>query len=112
MIDGFQSAVVETVGVPGTISFPIYILHGPIGQVFYKRVVAETLRHSLHEVPQFFPVYLLIVLVSAAVVHEIFIKNKGARNIESSHREGHGRVCRVITKLKYFLRVRTVSLDV
>ena len=25
----------------GAISFPIYILHGPIGQIFYKRVVAN-----------------------------------------------------------------------
>ena len=27
----------------GAISFPIYILHGPIGQIFYKKVVAMKL---------------------------------------------------------------------
>jgi len=69
----------------GTISFPIYILHGPIGQVFYKRVVATKLFGTVFtKYPQFFPVYLLIVLVSAAVVHEIFIKNKKVQEISKA----------------------------
>ena len=39
----------------GTISFPIYILHGPIGQVFYKRCRrGETLR-TVFKVPSVFP---------------------------------------------------------
>jgi peptidoglycan/LPS O-acetylase OafA/YrhL len=69
----------------GTISFPIYILHGPIGQVFYKRVVATKLFGTVFtKYPQFFPAYLLIVLVSAAVVHEIFIKNKKVQEVSKA----------------------------
>ena len=61
----------------GAISFPIYILHGPIGQVFYKRVVAGKLWGVVFtKYPEFFPVYLGIVLISAVLVHELFMKNK------------------------------------
>ena len=61
----------------GAISFPIYILHGPIGQIFYKRVVAQKLWGKVFTSdPWFFPVYLGIVLASAAVVHELFMKNR------------------------------------
>ena len=63
----------------GAISFPIYILHGPIGQIFYKRAVAIKLFNGtvFTKFPEFFPVYLLVVLVSAVIVHETFMKNKG-----------------------------------
>ena len=59
----------------GAISFPIYILHGPIGQIFYKRVVAQKLWGKVFTSdPWFFPVYLGIVLASAVcsarAVHE------------------------------------------
>ena len=61
----------------GAISFPIYILHGPIGQIFYKRVVAQKLWGKVFTAdPWFFPVYLAIVLVAAALTHELFMKNK------------------------------------
>jgi len=61
----------------GAISFPIYILHGPIGQIFYKRVVAQKLWGKVFTSdPWFFPVYLGIVLASAVVVHELFMKNR------------------------------------
>jgi peptidoglycan/LPS O-acetylase OafA/YrhL len=69
----------------GTISFPIYILHGPIGQVFYKRVVATKLFGKVFtQHPQFFPVYLIIVLASAALTHEFFIKNKKVQELSKS----------------------------
>lgn len=69
----------------GTISFPIYILHGPIGQVFYKRVVATKLFGKVFtQYPQFFPVYLIIVLASAALTHEFFIKNKKVQELSKS----------------------------
>ena len=62
----------------GAISFPIYILHGPIGQIFYKRAVASKLFNGtvFTKYPEFFPVYLGIVLVAAALTHEGFMKNK------------------------------------
>jgi len=69
----------------GTISFPIYILHGPIGQVFYKRVVATKLFGKVFtQYPQFFPVYLLSVLVAATLAHEFFIKNKKVQDLSKT----------------------------
>jgi peptidoglycan/LPS O-acetylase OafA/YrhL len=69
----------------GTISFPIYILHGPIGQVFYKRVVAKKLFGKVFtQHPEFFPVYCLIVLVASAITHELFIKNKKVQEISNA----------------------------
>lgn len=69
----------------GTISFPIYILHGPIGQVFYKRVVATKLFGKVFtQYPQFFPIYLLIVLVAAMLTHEFFIKNKKVQELSKA----------------------------
>ena len=65
----------------GAISFPIYILHGPMGQIFYKRAVASKLFNGvvMTKYPEFFPVYLLIVLVAAVATHELFMKNKDAQ---------------------------------
>ena len=65
----------------GAISFPIYILHGPVGQIFYKRAVASKLFNGvvMTKYPEFFPVYLLIVLVAAVATHELFMKNKDAQ---------------------------------
>jgi peptidoglycan/LPS O-acetylase OafA/YrhL len=62
----------------GAISFPIYILHGPIGQIFYKRAVAAKLFNGtvFTKYPEFFPVYLGVVLAAAVVTHEGFMKNK------------------------------------
>ena len=62
----------------GAISFPIYILHGPIGQVFYKRAVASKLFNGtvMTKYPEFFPVYLVIVLACSVATHELFMKNK------------------------------------
>jgi peptidoglycan/LPS O-acetylase OafA/YrhL len=61
----------------GAISFPIYILHGPIGQIFYKRAVASKLFGVVFtKYPEFFPAYLGIVLVAAVLTHECFMKNK------------------------------------
>mmetsp|Transcript_3384 Transcript_3384/g.10407 ORF Transcript_3384/g.10407 Transcript_3384/m.10407 type:complete len:518 (+) Transcript_3384:53-1606(+) len=66
----------------GAISFPIYILHGPIGQIFYKRVVATKLFGFVFtSKPEFFPVWIGIVLVSAAIVNEVFLKNKKVQDM-------------------------------
>ena len=64
----------------GAVSFPIYILHGPIGQIFYKRAVATKLWGVVFtKYPAFFPVYLAVVLVGAVAVHELFMKNKNVQ---------------------------------
>lgn len=59
----------------GVISFPIFILHGPIGQVFYKKVVATTLWGNI--MPEsFFSCYLAIVFLCAMAVQKFFVENK------------------------------------
>jgi peptidoglycan/LPS O-acetylase OafA/YrhL len=56
----------------GTISFPIFVVHGALGQVFYKKIIATKLWGAV--MPQsFFPVYCLIVLASAAALQHLFL---------------------------------------
>lgn len=62
----------------GALSFPIYILHGPIGQVFYKKIVATKLwGGTMLQIagPWFFAVYWAVVLVGAALINQFFIMN-------------------------------------
>jgi len=59
----------------GALAFPMFILHGPIGQVFYKKALAKRLWGKA--MPRsFFPVYLLIVLACSHLVNEFFVKSK------------------------------------
>mmetsp|Transcript_73128 Transcript_73128/g.211634 ORF Transcript_73128/g.211634 Transcript_73128/m.211634 type:complete len:316 (+) Transcript_73128:2-949(+) len=59
----------------GSLAFPIFILHGPIGQMFYKKAIAQRLWGG--PLPNsFFPVYLAIVLVCSAAMSEGFVKNR------------------------------------
>jgi len=59
----------------GSLAFPMFILHGPIGQVFYKKVVARKLWGK--PMPNsFFPIYLLICLLASHLTNEFFVKNK------------------------------------
>lgn len=59
----------------GAIAFPMFIVHGPIGQIFYKKAVATRLWGRV--MPQgFFPAYLAIVLLSGHLINEGFLKNK------------------------------------
>jgi len=59
----------------GALAFPMFILHGPIGQLFYKKVVARRLWGK--PMPNsFFPVYLLIVFAASHLVNEGFVKSK------------------------------------
>ncbi|KIY98635.1 hypothetical protein MNEG_9324 [Monoraphidium neglectum] len=85
---GGAKGLVEFLGQPlvtylGTISFPIFILHGPLGQVFYKKVIATKLFGAVMG-PQFFPVYCGIVLLSAALVQKLFLENKKVQEISGN----------------------------
>jgi len=67
----------------GSISFPMFVLHGPIGQICYKKVVATKLFGSTLNVkfgPQFFYVYLTIVLTSAWIAQKTFVGSKKVQN--------------------------------
>jgi len=59
----------------GALAFPMFILHGPIGQLFYKKKVATKLWGRV--MPQrFFPIWLLIVMLVSHITNEGFVKNK------------------------------------
>jgi len=60
----------------GNLSFPIYILHGPIGQLFYKRAIAGKLWGGVLRGQGFFSLYLASVLLSAVLVQKMFSNRK------------------------------------
>ncbi|CAE7399613.1 unnamed protein product [Symbiodinium pilosum] len=59
----------------GSIAFPMFILHGPIGQIFYKKVLARKLWGGPMST-RFFPIYLAICLALSHLTNEYFVKNK------------------------------------
>lgn len=60
----------------GGLSFPIYIVHGPIGQVFYKKLIATKLWAGVLWGPPFFALYLTTVVASAILLNKFFLQNK------------------------------------
>ena len=60
----------------GTLSFPIYILHGPIGQLFYKRAIATKLWGGVLRGKEYFALYIASVILSAMLVQKMFSKRK------------------------------------
>eukprot|EP00913_Durusdinium_trenchii_P014567 g13666.t1 len=72
----------------GGISFPIFVVHGPIGQLFYKKAVAVAVWGQNMASPQpvgihwFFLVYWLTVLVSAQILQK-------ARRVRNLFRPKH-----------------------
>ena len=67
----------------GTLSFPVYILHGPIGQLFYKRAIATKLWGGVLRGKGYFVLYIASVILSAMLVQTIFSNrnNTGGRGI-------------------------------
>jgi hypothetical protein len=60
----------------GSLAFPIFVLHGPIGQIFYKKVVATKLfGFVLSKYPAFFGLWCAVVLGSAALVQKYFVES-------------------------------------
>jgi peptidoglycan/LPS O-acetylase OafA/YrhL len=61
----------------GGISFPIFIVHGPVGQLFYKKAVATKLfGGSLARIPGFFGVYWAVVIALAFLLNKCVVQNK------------------------------------
>mmetsp|Transcript_32395 Transcript_32395/g.72786 ORF Transcript_32395/g.72786 Transcript_32395/m.72786 type:complete len:110 (-) Transcript_32395:239-568(-) len=63
----------------GNLAFPIFVVHGPLGQLFYKKIVATKIFGGTMLAlvgPQFFYAYLGIVLVSAWILQKTFLTNK------------------------------------
>ena len=65
----------KTMATLGSIAFPMFIVHGPVGQIFYKKAIAKKLwgKPMPHA---FFPFYLAICLGISHLVNEHFVKNK------------------------------------
>ncbi|CAJ1399722.1 unnamed protein product [Effrenium voratum] len=59
----------------GSLAFPMFILHGPMGQIFYKKKIAERLWGGIMP-KRFFPVYLLLVVLFGHLTNEFFVKSK------------------------------------
>lgn len=69
----------------GGISFPIFIVHGPLGQLFYKKAVATKLfGGSLARIPGFFGVYWATVIASAFLLNKFFVQNKKVQEVSKS----------------------------
>eukprot|EP00490_Sorites_sp_Unknown_P029498 CAMPEP_0114655208 /NCGR_PEP_ID=MMETSP0191-20121206/10962_1 /TAXON_ID=126664 /ORGANISM="Sorites sp." /LENGTH=433 /DNA_ID=CAMNT_0001870889 /DNA_START=33 /DNA_END=1334 /DNA_ORIENTATION=- len=65
----------KTMATLGSIAFPMFIVHGPLGQIFYKKAIAKKLwgKPMPHA---FFPFYLALCLGISHLVNEHFVKNK------------------------------------
>lgn len=69
----------------GTISFPIFVLHGPLGQLFYKKVVAKLFFWSAYTTTTwFFGVYLAACVAGGAFLHWAFVKRKWVADLSRS----------------------------
>lgn len=60
----------------GNLSFPIYIVHGPIGQIFFKKLVAKKLFGQVLMGPTNFGIYLSVTLAAAYALQRGFLQNK------------------------------------
>ena len=80
----------------GSISFPIYIFHGPIGQVFYKKAIAVKLFGAVMSKKfgyAFFPVYMATVLAVSVLVKKYFLDNKA---VQTKTKEVTGKLCELV----------------
>lgn len=59
----------------GGLAFPIYIVHGPIGQIFYKKLIAVKLWGAVQMGPQKFGFYLGTVGVAAWILQQLVLKS-------------------------------------
>jgi peptidoglycan/LPS O-acetylase OafA/YrhL len=60
----------------GGLSFPIFVVHGPLGQVFYKKLIANKLWGGVLWGPKYFAMYLASVFCSAILLQNLFLANK------------------------------------
>lgn len=76
----------------GALAFPMFIVHGPIGQIFYKKAVANRLWGRV--MPQgFFPAYLAIVLLAGHLINEGFLKNKFVQSLSARLAQSLAKSC-------------------
>ena len=62
------------------LTFPIYIVHGPLGQLFYKKCVATRLFGHVLQGPVAFVGYLALTMSAAYAARKFFFKNTAVRD--------------------------------
>ena len=60
----------------GNLSFPIFIAHGPVGQIFFKKIIASKLFGAALRGPTNFAAYLATTVAVAFVLQKAFLQNK------------------------------------
>jgi hypothetical protein len=93
----------------GTISFPIFVVHGALGQLFYKKIIATKVWGAVMG-PSFFPAYCAIVLASAAALQHLFLGSSGVGRGGSG--AGDGRQAGCLAGLQHLCSRGRVSRDV
>lgn len=68
----------RTVAWLGSLAFPMFVVHGPIGQLFYKKMVATRLWGQVLP-KRFFAIYLSIVFIVSHLLNEFFLKSKAVQ---------------------------------
>lgn len=92
MMSAHRASVIEKVTDPivkilaspllvnlGNLAFPIFVVHGPLGQLFYKKIIATKLFGGPMNIvcgPWFFYVYLAFVMAAAWLLQKTFLGNK------------------------------------
>jgi peptidoglycan/LPS O-acetylase OafA/YrhL len=79
----------------GGISFPIFIVHGPLGQLFFKKAVAQKLwGGSLARIPGFFGVYWAAVIGISYLLNKFFVQNKKVGEVS---RDLSAKICKPLS---------------
>jgi hypothetical protein len=67
----------------GNLAFPIYIVHGPLGQIFFKKIVAIKLWGKVLAGPGNFVLYLAATLGTAWILQKTVLQNKSVNNFST-----------------------------
>jgi hypothetical protein len=67
----------------GNLAFPIFIVHGPIGQIFFKKLIANKLWGKVLSGPENFALYLLVTFGTAWLLQKTFLQNKSVGSLST-----------------------------
>lgn len=80
----------------GSIAFPIYIFHGPLGQLFYKKAIATKVFGAVMSKKfgySFFYVYMASVIGVSVLVKKFFLDSKA---VQTKTKELTGSLCKLV----------------
>jgi peptidoglycan/LPS O-acetylase OafA/YrhL len=67
----------------GNLAFPIFIVHGPIGQIFFKKLIANKLWGKVLAGPQNFALYLIATVGTAWILQKTVLQNKSVGELST-----------------------------